>query len=426
MKHILRFRLGIVLGLMGAMSNSAVAAEFAVPHKFTAGTPARAAEVNANFTAVESAVNSEESRLRTLETNAAKPDLAPGGNLVLSVSTPTAGNIIKDSHPFLHSYGNGNTFLGSDAGNFTQSGENNTGIGNRALAQNTEGESNVALGLGALYWNSSGSYNSATGALALSRNLTGEGNTAIGYAALGINATGNSNTAVGTQALENSVAISGNSAVGTRALQSLTAGENNVAVGFSALSSLATGEENTAIGPQAGLLLHSGDRNVYIANSGGRQESSTLRIGEGQTRAFITGIRGVTTANLNAIPVVIDSQGQLGTVSSSRRFKEDIADMGDASSLLMQLRPVTFHYRSDQNPNGRALQYGLVAEEVAEVAPGLVAHSNDGEIETVFYEFLTPMLLNEVQKQQRTIDAQDKRLAQLEREVAALRKRSAN
>jgi hypothetical protein len=100
--------------------------------------------------------------------------------------------------------------------------------------------------------------------------------------------------------------------------------------------------------------------------------------------------------------------------------------MGDASSLLMRLRPVTFYYRNDQNPSGRALQYGLVAEEVAAVAPGLVAHSRDGEVETVFYEFLPPMLLNEFQKQQRTIDAQNKRLAQLEREMAALRKRFAN
>ena len=92
--------------------------------------------------------------------------------------------------------------------------------------------------------------------------------------------------------------------------------------------------------------------------------------------------------------------------SSSRRFKDDIADMAVASSGLMKLRPVTFHYKSDQNPSGRTLQYGLIAEEVAEVYPGLVAHSADGQIETVMYQFLSPMLLNEVQKQQRTIDAQ--------------------
>ena len=100
----------------------------------------------------------------------------------------------------------------------------------------------------------------------------------------------------------------------------------------------------------------------------------------------------------NAVAVVIDGAGQLGTVSSSRRVKDDIADMAGASSALLRLRPVTFHYKSDQNPAGRTLQYGLVAEEVAEVYPGLVAHSADGQIETVLYQFLPPMLLNEVQQ----------------------------
>ena len=104
--------------------------------------------------------------------------------------------------------------------------------------------------------------------------------------------------------------------------------------------------------------------------------------------------------------MLIDSNGQLGTISSSRRFKDSIADMDAASSALMTLRPVTFHYKTDQKASGRTLQYGLVAEEVAEVYPGLVARSADGQIETVMYQFLPPMLLNEYQKQQRTIEAQ--------------------
>jgi len=106
------------------------------------------------------------------------------------------------------------------------------------------------------------------------------------------------------------------------------------------------------------------------------------------------------------VAVLVDTNGQLGTVSSSRRVKDDIADMDAASSALMTLRPLTFHYKSDQNPSGRTLQYGLIAEEVAAVYPGLVARSADGQIETVLYQFLPPMLLNEYQKQQRTIEAQ--------------------
>ncbi len=139
-----------------------------------------------------------------------------------------------------------------------------------------------------------------------------------------------------------------------------------------------------------------------------------------QTATFIAGIRGVTTANANAVVVLVDSAGQLGTVSSSRRVKDEIADMGGASHALMKLRPVTFHYKSDTNPEGRTLQYGLVAEEVAKVAPGLVARSADGRIETVYYQFLAPMLLNEYQRQQRTIEAQAAQLTKQTARVAEL------
>ena len=123
----------------------------------------------------------------------------------------------------------------------------------------------------------------------------------------------------------------------------------------------------------------------------------------------------MTTGATNALAVVVDSNGQLGTLSSSRAVKDHIADMDAASSALARLRPVTFYYTSDQDPAGRTLQYGLVAEEVAEVAPELVARSADGGIETVYYQFLPPMLLNEWQKQQRTIATLEARVAKLER-----------
>jgi hypothetical protein len=115
-----------------------------------------------------------------------------------------------------------------------------------------------------------------------------------------------------------------------------------------------------------------------------------------------------------AVPVYINGDNQLGTITSSRRFKDDIRDMDDASVALMNLRPVTFHYKSDQNPAGRALQYGLIAEEVAEVYPGLASLAADGQIQTVLYHYLPPMLLNEFQKQQRTIATQAERISELE------------
>jgi len=103
--------------------------------------------------------------------------------------------------------------------------------------------------------------------------------------------------------------------------------------------------------------------------------------------------------------VMVNSLGQLGTVLSSRRFKEEIQDMREASSGLLRLRPVTFRYKEAFADGARPVQYGLIAEEVAEVHPDLVVYSRTGEVETVQYHKLVPMLLNELQKQHRRIDA---------------------
>jgi hypothetical protein len=136
-----------------------------------------------------------------------------------------------------------------------------------------------------------------------------------------------------------------------------------------------------------------------------------------QTRAFLAGVRGVTTGSADALSVVIDSSGQLGTISSSRRFKEDIHDIGAASSGTQRLRPVTFRYRAPSVDGSKALQYGLIAEEVAEVNRGLVVYEPDGQALTVKYNLLPALLLNEVQRQQRTIDELTRRLEELERRL---------
>jgi hypothetical protein len=168
--------------------------------------------------------------------------------------------------------------------------------------------------------------------------------------------------------------------------------------------------------------LTTGDFNIAIGNGGIAGESATIRIGnDNQTRAFIAGIRGVTTDILDALPVLIDSKGQLGTIVSSRRYKQDIRDMGDLTNDLMKLRPVTFTYKSDDSG---ATQYGLIAEEVAQVFPELAVYSADGQIETVRYHLLSSILLNELQKQhkineqqKRELDEVKSRLEQLEMTV---------
>ena len=153
------------------------------------------------------------------------------------------------------------------------------------------------------------------------------------------------------------------------------------------------------------MKLAAGSGNIYIGTEGPGIDNGTIRIGGSttfsdqaiQTKFFVSGVRGITTSNNDAVPVLIDSAGQLGTVSSSRRFKEDIRDMGDASRSLMRLRPVTFRYRNPFADGSKPVQYGLIAEEVAEVYPDLVARSADGQIETLKYQVLDAMLLNEVQ-----------------------------
>jgi len=238
------------------------------------------------------------------------------------------------------------------------------------------------------------------------------------------------NAALGYEALLGNTIGAGNTAVGYRAMASMTESFNSTAVGAQALAN-ATSAGNIALGSFAGFNITTGANNIAIGNTGVAGDADTLRLGGAQSRAFIAGVRGITTGSNNAIPVLIDGSGQLGTASSSRRFKDDIETMGEASEGLMHLRPVTFHYKGDDDPSGKRLQYGLIAEEVAAVYPGLVARSPDGQIETVMYQFLPPMLLNEVQKQRRTIEtqaaeiaslkAQAGRLAAVEQELAAIR-----
>ena len=328
-------------------------------------------------------------------------------------STATEGNIIKGANSFIHNFGFGNTFIGVSAGNFVVTGAFNTGTGDGALKGVTSGFNNTANGGSALQNNTTGNSNTASGANALQNNVGGNSNAATGTNALTNNLTGNFNTANGEGALFTNMSGNLNAANGQGALALNITGSNNTASGANALFNNDSGSNNIALGSGAGLNLTTGSNNIAIGNAGVAAESATTRLGSSQSRAFIAGIRGITTVNVDAVAVMIDSAGQLGTVSSSRRFKDHITDMNTASNALMNLRPVTFHYKSDQNVAGRTLQYGLIAEEVNDVYPGLVAHSADGQIETVMYQHLPPMLLNEFQKQQRRINALEQELQEI-------------
>ena len=326
------------------------------------------------------------------------------GNLDLDDSTATTGNITKNGDRFLHGFGSLNIFVGQRSGNFTMTGSANTAAGVLALSSNTTGFNNTASGFSVLEFNTTGSYNTAIGAQALAFNTTGVANTASGADVLLRNTTGTENTASGSGALESN-----------------RTGNQNTAIGVGALSQIFSGGGNTAIGVNAGALS-TGSNNIYLGSAvfGGPGESNAMYLGNTtlQTKTVIAGIRGITTGAANAIPVVIDSNGQLGTVSSSIRFKEDIHEMGDVSRRLMMLRPVTFRYTQAYRDGAKPIQYGLIAEEVAEVFPELAVRGADGQVETVHYETLNVLLLNELQKQQAHLDEQSEELKKQERNVA--------
>jgi len=257
------------------------------------------------------------------------------GNIDLSLSTLTTGNITKNGVRFLHNFGGANTFLGEEAGNFTMTGIFNVATGGSALFSNTTGSGNVATGADALFSNTTGSINVAVGDLAGFDATTGSSNIYLGANVFGV-----------------------------------------------------AGESNT----------------MYLGKVGT------------QTTTVIAGIFGRPSGPL-PVAVMIGSNGQLGTVASSRRYKEHIVDMGEASRGLLDLRPVTFRYKEAYADGAKPIQYGLIAEEVSEVYPDLVVYNEDGQPETVQYHKVNAMLLNEVQRQHRQIEALMARLSEVERRL---------
>jgi hypothetical protein len=258
----------------------------------------------------------------------------------------------------------------------------NTAEGQNALFSLTRGLDNTAIGEEALYSNTRGHHNTANGYQALFSNTTDD-NTAIGDAALLANTTGIANTAIGEDALKNNIDGSESTAIGEGALKNNTAGS-----------------KNTALGDGAGYRVTTAHDVICIGNLGANVTHS----------CFIGNIRGVTTANADAIPVLIDSVGQLGTVSPSRRFKKEIKPMDRASESILALKPVTFHYKGDAKDTP---QFGFIAEEVAEVNPDLVVRDEKGEIYTVRYDAVNAMLLNEFLKEHRKVEEQQATIIEL-------------
>jgi hypothetical protein len=184
-----------------------------------------------------------------------------------------------------------------------------------------------------------------------------------------------------------------------------------MAEGFQALLH-SSGSNNIGLGSNAGANLTNGSNNIDIGAAGSVGEANTIRIGKSgtQQKTFIAGISGKTVAS--GIGVIVNSQGQLGTVQSSARFKDDIKPMDKASEALLKLRPVTFRYKEDLDRD-KIPQFGLIAEDVAKVNPDLVVRDEDGKVTTVRYESVNAMLLNEFLKEHRKVQELEKQIEAL-------------
>jgi hypothetical protein len=320
----------------------------------------------------------------------------------------------------INTTGGGNTATGEGALEFNTTANDNTANGAFALSSNETGEENTATGFEALFTNSTGSFNTAYGSDALVSNDTGGSNTAVGKSALADNQTGSNNTAAGLGALSQNNGNE-NTAIGVSALGLNLVGINNTALGANALVNNISGSSNIALGESAGINLTTGSNNIDIANRGVAGESNTIRLGKKNvhTNTYIWGISGVVVPG--GVGVIIGTNGHLGTVVSSSRFKDGIKPMDKASETILALKPVTFRYKKDLDPQGIP-QFGLVAEQVEKVAPDLVARDADGKVYAVRYEAVNAMLLNEFLKARRQIDAQQKQIDAL---TAGLQKVSA-
>ena len=381
----------------------------------------------------------------------------------LNVRTTGSYNTAHGWHALsANTSGSGNTANGSYALSSNMAGASNTAMGAYSLQNNTTGSDNVAFGHSALWSNTTGIWNVAVGTNTLGDNTTGVGNIAVGGDALSENTTGGENTAIGDAALQKNMTGSGNVAVGSVALfyksnASYQLQGANTAVGYRALGYTGApwgtgvgGDGNTAVGDRAmlynvdgsfncafGLLALSADNgetdssaNTAIGNRAGyglRTGVGNVYIGEQEmardpNESYHTYIHNINTTSVSggfADTVTIDlNTGLLGHLTSSRRHKEDINAMKDASETLYRLQPVTYRYKKEIDRN-QALDYGLIAEEVAEVDPNLAIRNAKGEIETVRYHAINMMLLNEFLKEHKKVEEQQATIAELKSKAAA-------
>ena len=282
----------------------------------------------------------------------------------------------------------------------------NVAVGWGSLYSDAEGNFNTAIGTGALLFNTA-DQNTATGAGALLSNTNGSNNTASGFEALFSNTSGPLNTASGAFALFSNTTGTGNTANGQGALVNNISGYNNTADGISALYNNTTGGFNIALGIQAGSGVTTASNVICIGADGNNVDNA----------CYIGNIFNSTSSG--GIAVFVNSNGRLGTATSSRRFKQEIKPMDKASEAVFALKPVTFRYKKEIDA-GRTSQFGLVAEEVGKVSSDLIVCDKEGKPYSVRYDQVNAMLLNEFLKEHTAFVQEQHKVEKLEATVASL------
>jgi len=348
-----------------------------------------------------------------------------GGNTAVGASalqnnTTGSANTATGVSALANNTANGNTATGYQALTANTNGNSNTADGTSALARNTTGSDNTATGIAALFANTTGNNNTANGVDALFNNTSGGANTATGLNALLANTGGNNNTGDGVDSLQSNTTGNNNTASGAFALNRNTTGSGNTAQGNTALNKNTTGSNNTTLGFLAGQNLTTGSNNIDIGANvvGAASEANTIRIGKQGTQkaTFVAGISGVAVTGST---VVVNASGKLGVATSSARFKQAIKPIDKASEAILALKPVSFRYKSEIDPEGTP-QFGLIAEEVEKVNPDLVGRDENGKVNTVRYEAVNAMLLNEFLKAHRDVQELKATVAEQRKQIETL------
>lgn len=299
-----------------------------------------------------------------------------------------------------------NALQNGGSGIFVSPASNAIAIGTNAM-QNGGAQEDIAIGRDAML----NSLNDSTAGDSI----------AIGVSAMsGSLAGGRDCIAIGRSAMANGKGPE-NIAIGPMAMFSSVTREGSIAIGYDSLGD-SCGNYSIGIGYRAGDgTPTTSDNCIYIGSEGlSSDPSGTIRIGNrtggNDSPTYIMGIRGVTTNNNDAVAVLIDSAGQLGTVSSSIRYKENVQTLGEDSAVLHKLRAVSFTYKD--RPADRK-EYGFIAEEVLEHIPDIVVYNKEGEPETIQYHKLYGLMVSEIQQNRKKIEALEQRLADLEARISS-------